>query len=266
MNMLNTIIQKWVHTNMIKEITSVNNQYIKELLSLRDKQVRNNTNLFIVEGYHLVEEALKHHVLKVALCTDKEVLEKLNVDEKYLVSEQVIKKLSSTKTPQNIVGVVNSITNQDLESIISNNKLRLVILDNINDPGNLGTIIRTSAALGIDAVISSLETVDYYNDKVLRATQGAIFKIPLFKMNLNEVLPLLKDNNIIVYGTHLESSISIKEVEKKDKLAIVVGNEAKGVSKEVLDLCDKNVILPMDNDVESLNVSIAAALLMWELK
>ena len=84
MNMLNTIIQKWVHTNMIKEITSVNNTYIKELLSLRDKQVRNNNNLFIVEGYHLVEEALKHHVLKVALCTDKEVLEQLNVDEKYL--------------------------------------------------------------------------------------------------------------------------------------------------------------------------------------
>ena len=178
----------------------------------------------------------------------------------------IVEKLSSTKTPQNIVGVVNSITNQDLESIISKSKLRLVILDNVNDPGNLGTIIRTSAALGIDAVISSLETVDYYNDKVLRATQGAIFKIPLFKMNLNEVLPLLKDNNITVYGTHLESSISIKEVEKKDKLAIVVGNEAKGVSKEVLDLCDKNVILPMDNDVESLNVSIAAALLMWELK
>jgi TrmH family RNA methyltransferase len=84
---------------MIKEITSVNNQYIKELLTLRDKQVRNNTNLFIVEGYHLVEESLKHQVLEAVLCTDKEVLEKIDVDEKYLVSEQVIKKLSSTKTP-----------------------------------------------------------------------------------------------------------------------------------------------------------------------
>ena len=251
---------------MIKEITSVNNQYIKELLTLRDKQVRNNTNLFIVEGYHLVEESLKHQVLEAVLCTDKEVLEKIDVDEKYLVSEQVIKKLSSTKTPQNIIGVVKSITNQDLKKIVSKNNVRLIILDNVNDPGNLGTIIRTAAALGIDAVISSVETVDYYNAKVLRATQGAIFKIPLFKMNLKEVLPLLKDNNITVYGTHLESSISVKEVDKKDKLAVVVGNEAQGVSKEVLNLCDKNIILPMNNDVESLNVSIAAALLMWELK
>lgn len=251
---------------MIKEITSVNNPYIKELLTLRDKQVRSETNLFIIEGYHLVEEALKHNVLKVVLCTDKEVLTNINISNKYLVSEQIIKKLSSTKSPQNIIGVVNSITNKDLLSIITKENVKLIILDDVNDPGNLGTIIRTSAALGIDAVISSNETVDYYNEKVLRATQGAIFKIPLFKGELKELLVLLKENNVTIYGTHLESSVSVKDVEKSQKLAIVVGNEAQGVSKEVLELCDKNIILPMENDVESLNVSIAAALLMWELK
>lgn len=251
---------------MIKEITSVNNSYIKWLLSLKDKQARNEYNLFIVEGYHLVEEALKHNTLKVVLCTEKEVLDKINVDEKYLVNEQIIKKISSTKSPQNIIGVVNSITNQDLESIISKDNLRILILDDVNDPGNLGTIIRTSAALGIDAVISSLETVDYYNEKVLRATQGAIFKIPLFKGDLVKIISILKQNDITIYGTHLKSSISVKEVEKLKKLAIVVGNEAQGVSTKVLELCDKNIILPMNNDVESLNVSIASALLMWELK
>lgn len=251
---------------MIKEITSVNNSYVKWLLTLKDKQVRNECNLFIVEGYHLVEEALKHRVLKSVLCTDKEILEKIDVKDKYLVSEQVIKKVSSTKSPQNIIGVVNSITNQDLEVIISKKELRILILDDINDPGNLGTIIRTSAALGIDAVISSNETVDYYNEKVLRATQGAIFKIPLFKGDLVKIISTLKQNNITIYGTHLESSVSVKEVEKFKKLAIVVGNEAQGVSSKVLNFCDKNIILPMKNDVESLNVSIAAALLMWELK
>ncbi len=251
---------------MMKEITSVNNSFIKWLLTLRDKQVRNEHNLFIVEGYHLVEESLKHNVLKTVLCTEKEVLDKIDVEEKYLVNEQIIKKLSSTKSPQNIIGVVSSIINQDLEAIISKKELRILILDDVNDPGNLGTIIRTSAALGIDAVISSLETVDYYNEKVLRATQGAIFKIPLFKGDLVEIISLLKKQGITIYGTHLESSVSVKDVEKLKKLAIVVGNEAQGVSSEILDLCDKNIILPMNNDVESLNVSIAAALLMWELK
>lgn len=251
---------------MMKEITSVNNSFIKWLLTLRDKQVRNEHNLFIVEGYHLVEESLKHNVLKTVLCTEKDVLDKIDVEEKYLVNEQIIKKLSSTKSPQNIIGVVSSIINQDLEAIISKKELRILILDDVNDPGNLGTIIRTSAALGIDAVISSLETVDYYNEKVLRATQGAIFKIPLFKGDLVEIISLLKKQGITIYGTHLESSVSVKDVEKLKKLAIVVGNEAQGVSSKILDLCDKNIILPMNNDVESLNVSIAAALLMWELK
>lgn len=251
---------------MMKEITSVNNSFIKWLLTLRDKQVRNEHNLFIVEGYHLVEESLKHNVLKIVLCTEKEVLDKIDVEEKYLVNEQIIKKLSSTKSPQNIIGVVSSIINQDLEAIISKKELRILILDDVNDPGNLGTIIRTSAALGIDAVISSLETVDYYNEKVLRATQGAIFKIPLFKGDLVEIISLLKKQGITIYGTHLESSVSVKDVEKLKKLAIVVGNEAQGVSSKILDLCDKNIILSMNNDVESLNVSIAAALLMWELK
>lgn len=250
---------------MIKEITSINNSYIKNLLALKTKQGRYNTNLFLVEGYHLVEESLKHQALSAVLCTDKKVLEKLDVDEKYLVSEQVIKKLSSTKTPQNIIGVVNSITNQEIESIVSKKELRLIILDDVNDPGNLGTIIRTSAALGIDAVIASDETVDFYNEKVLRATQGAIFKIPLFKGDLIEIINMLRKNQITIYGTSLKSSVSVKEVERNDKLAVVVGNEARGVSNEVLDLCDKNIILQMNNSVESLNVSIAAALLMWEL-
>ncbi len=249
---------------MIKEITSVNNSYVKELLSLKEKTIRNELKLFLVEGYHLVEEALKHQSLKAVLCSDVNVLNNFDINEKYLVSDAVIKKLSTTKNPQNIIGVVNSITNKNLDIILSKDDVKLIILDNVNDPGNLGTIIRTAAALGFDAVISSNETVDYYNEKVLRATQGAIFKIPLFKCGLVYLINKLKQNSIKVYGTSLKSSISVYEVNKEGKLAVVVGNEGQGVSDQVLNVCDQNVILPMNNDVESLNVSIAAALLMWE--
>lgn len=250
---------------MIKEITSVNNTYIKEVLSLKDKQERTKKNLFIVEGYHLVEEALKHNSLKVVLCTDENYLNNLGNVEKYKVSDAVIKKIASTKNPQNIIGIVESVTANDLSTIIKKEYLRVVILDNVNDPGNLGTIIRTSAALGIDAVITSLETVDFYNDKVLRATQGAIFKVPLFKGNLIDIIKELKQSNVKIYGTSLNSSVNVKEVTNPEKLAIIVGNEAQGVSQEVLNLTDQNIILPMKNDVESLNVSIATALLIWEL-
>ena len=251
---------------MIKEITSVNNSFIKELLLLKDKQVRKEKNLFIVEGYHLVEEAFKHQLLDSVLSTEKSVLDSIDITNKYLVSDAVIKKLSTTKTPQNIIGVVKNCINSSFDNLLLKNDLKVIILDNINDPGNLGTIIRTSAALGYDAVIASLETVDFYNEKVLRATQGAIFKIPLVKGKLVDLINNLKSNGIYIYGTSLKSSKSITEVLKQQKYCIVVGNEAQGVRDEVLALCDQNIILPMEKDVESLNVGIAAAILMWELK
>ena len=251
---------------MIKEITSVNNSFIKELLLLKDKQVRKDKNLFIVEGYHLVEEAFKHQLLDSVLSTEKSVLDSIDITNKYLVSDAVIKKLSTTKTPQNIIGVVKNCINSSFDNLLLKNDLKVIILDNINDPGNLGTIIRTSAALGYDAVIASLETVDFYNEKVLRATQGAIFKIPLVKGKLVDLINNLKSNGIYIYGTSLKSSKSITEVLKQQKYGIVVGNEAQGVRDEVLALCDQNIILPMEKDVESLNVGIAAAILMWELK
>lgn len=251
---------------MIKEISSVNNQYIKDLLSLKDKNTRNELKLFLVEGYHLVEEALKHRLLDSVLSTDKEVLECLDVANKYLVSDAVIKKLSTTKTPQNIIGVVKNNINTSFDALLAKSDLKVIILDNVNDPGNLGTIIRTSAALGHDAVIASIETVDFYNEKVLRATQGAIFKIPLVKGDLVQLINTLKSHEVYIYGTSLKSSKSITDVSKQLKYGIIVGNEAQGVRDEVLAMCDQNIILPMEKDVESLNVGVAAAILMWELK
>ena len=251
---------------MVKQITSVNNSYIKELLTLKDKKDRILKKSFIVEGYHLVEEALKHRLLDSVLSTDKEVLECIDVVNKYLVSDAVIKKLSTTKTPQNIIGVVKNNINSSFDALLAKSDLKVIILDNVNDPGNLGTIIRTSAALGYDAVIASIETVDFYNEKVLRATQGAIFKIPLVKGDLVQLINTLKSHEVYIYGTSLKSSKSITDVAKQLKYGIIVGNEAQGVRDEVLAMCDQNIILPMEKDVESLNVGVAAAILMWELK
>ena len=244
----------------MEQISSVTNPKIKSLLALRKKAERYNELKFLVEGLHLTQEAYKNNLLELVLSTDEKLLNTFKNTKQILVNDAVINKLSTTTTPQNIIGVVKMNKN---EFKITD---KYIVLDDVNDPGNLGTIIRTAAALGFDMIISSIQTVDYYNEKVLRATQGAIFKIPLFKMNLIDAINLLKKNNVKLYGTSLKSAISVTTVDKNSKLAFVLGNEANGVSEDVLNVCDQNIIIPLDNNVESLNVGIAGAILMWELK
>ena len=222
--------------NNIINITSTNNETIKYFISLNDKKTRMNAKRFIVEGYHLVNDA-------------------------------IINKIATTKNPQNILGIVkmldHNITN--LLPIVKGNKTKLIMLDDVNDPGNLGTIIRTAAGLGYDGIIMSPNTVDLYNEKVIRSTQGVMFKIPIIKANLQEVIKLLKKEKVFCIGTALTNAKDVKHITKKDKFAICLGNEAKGISKEVLDNMDENVKIAMKNDVESLNVSIAAGIIMYEM-
>lgn len=250
----------------MKIVKSLNNPLVTRLISLKEKNTRNSEKQFLVEGYHLVEEAMKLNLLEEVLSTDEKVLKQINAKNRYLVTDAIIKKISTTKTPQNIIGVVKIKEDNNLDLLLKKDLVKLVILDDVSDPGNLGTIIRTAAALGMDAVISSHQTVDYYNEKVIRSTQGAIFKLPLYKMDLVTFIKKLKELKITVLGTSLKSSKSIFDIGKLDKFAVIFGNEAHGVSNEVLDQTDYNIILPMDNNIESLNVSIASAIVMWELK
>ena len=157
----------------------------------------------------------------------------------------------------------HNITN--LVTIIKEINTKLIMLDDVNDPGNLGTIIRSAAGLGYDGIIMSPNTVDLYNEKVIRSTQGVMFKIPIIKANLQEVIKLLKKEKVFCIGTALTNAKDVKHITKKDKFAICLGNEAKGISKEVLDSMDENVRIAMKNDVESLNVSIAAGIIMYEM-
>lgn len=253
--------------NNIINITSTSNETIKYFISLNDKKTRMNAKRFIVEGYHLVNEASKTNLLEAIISTDEKELKKINNVKRYLVNDAIINKIATTKNPQNILGIVkmldHNITN--LLPIIKGNKTKLVMLDDVNDPGNLGTIIRTAAGLGYDGIIMSPNTVDLYNEKVIRSTQGVMFKIPIIKANLQEVIKLLKKEKVFCIGTALTNAKDVKHITKKDKFAICLGNEAKGISKEVLDNMDENVKIAMKNDVESLNVSIAAGIIMYEM-
>lgn len=253
--------------NNIINITSTSNETIKYFISLNDKKTRMNAKRFIVEGYHLVNEASKTNLLEAIISTDEKELKKINNVKRYLVNDAIINKIATTKNPQNILGIVkmldHNITN--LLPIIKGNKTKLVMLDDVNDPGNLGTIIRTAAGLGYDGIIMSPNTVDLYNEKVIRSTQGVMFKIPIIKANLQEVIKMLKKEKVFCIGTALTNAKDVKHITKKDKFAICLGNEAKGISKEVLDSMDENVRIAMNNDVESLNVSIAAGIIMYEM-
>lgn len=253
--------------NNIINITSTSNETIKYFISLNDKKTRMNAKRFIIEGYHLVNEASKTNLLEAIISTDEKELKKINNVKRYLVNDAIINKIATTKNPQNILGIVkmldHNITN--LVPIIKENKTKLIMLDDVNDPGNLGTIIRTAAGLGYDGIIMSPNTVDLYNEKVIRSTQGVMFKIPIIKANLQEVIKMLKKEKVFCIGTALTNAKDVKHITKKDKFAICLGNEAKGISKEVLDNMDENVKIAMKNDVESLNVSIAAGIIMYEM-
>lgn len=241
----------------MEKITSINNQLIKDIYQLKQKKYRNLTKQFMVEGLHLVEEAYKNKVLKIVLSNDELLLNRFNNVKTVLVNNQIIEKLSNTTTPQNVLGVVD----------IIENKFELVdkylILDGVNDPGNLGTIIRTSLALGVNHLILSNNTVDIYNDKVIRATQGAIFKANIYYTDLEDIYKKLKQNNIKIITTSLEANKTLNDLEKMDKFAVVVGNEANGISNISKEYADELIIIPMKNNIESLNVGIASGIILY---
>ena len=241
----------------MERITSISNQLIKDIYQLKQKKYRNQTRQFMIEGLHLVEEAYKNKVLKIVLSNDELLLNKFTDVRTILVNNQIIEKLSNTTTPQNVLGVVD----------IIENKFELVdkylILDGVNDPGNLGTIIRTSLALGVNHLILSNNTVDIYNDKVIRATQGAIFKANIFYTELEDIYIKLKQNNIKIITTSLEANKTLNDLERIDKFAIVVGNEANGISNVSKEYADELIIIPMKNNIESLNVGIASGIILY---
>lgn len=238
-------------------ITSIQNETIKSLMKLKQKKYRDEEGLFLVEGYHLVEEAMKHQcAIKIITTEDKHYdVETLHV------SQNVMNKLAFTKTPQPIMALCRQFNTQEF---LEDGK-RYLLLDCVQDPGNVGTIMRTALALGYDQIIMSKDCVDLYNDKVIRSTQGALFQMNVCIMDLLEVIPFLQEQGVKVYGTSLHNASSIDEYEKQEKMAFVMGNEGQGISQDVLDACDHALYIPIKS-IESLNVAIASAMVMYHFR
>lgn len=237
-------------------IKSLNNKRIKELSKLLIKKYRDNENKFLVEGEHLVEEAFKAGLLlEVFKCEDCAL--DYDVDTT-LVTYEVLKKLTNSKNPQKVVGVVKKLSNSKIGD-------RIIVLDNLQDPGNLGTIIRSSVAFNMDTIVLSEATVDLYNDKVVRSSEGMMFHINIVKRNIDKLIDELHEKGYIILGTKVDGGTEINDIQKNLKYAIVVGNEGAGVRKSILDKCDKYLYIPMNSQCESLNVGVATSIIMYEL-
>ena len=237
--------------------TSIENKKIKSIKKLDQKKFRDETSEFVVEGDHLVMEAFKANILKEVIALEGTIIDKVDVEINYATSS-VLKYISSLSTPPKVIGICKKIKEKPLKD-------KILILDGIQDPGNLGTIIRNCVAFNISDIIVSSDTTDIYSPKVLRATQGMIFNVNIIKRDLGEIIYLLKNSGYTIYGTKVNGGKSVKNIEKKEKFAIIMGNEGNGVKKENLDLCSEYIYIDMNNKCESLNVGVATGIILYEL-
>lgn len=243
-------------------LTSVKNDKVKALKKLHTKKERERTGTFFIEGFHLIEEAVHSNwsIKEIILQDGVELPSWANDYPIIAVSENVFQHLTQTKTPQGIAAVVQ----MNNDTVVAGDYV--LLLDRIQDPGNLGTIIRTADAAGFSAVILGEGTVDMYNDKVIRSTQGSIFHLPVFQDNLNSRIHDLKASGFKVWASALTNSKDFHTVKTTPKVALIVGNEGSGIHQNVLDLADEVVKIPIYGKAESLNVSIAAGILMYHIK
>ncbi|SHI00197.1 RNA methyltransferase, TrmH family [Clostridium grantii DSM 8605] len=253
----------------MKIISSKDNSLIKEVKKLNDRKVRLKKKQFFIEGFRFVEEALKSDFIIPYLFISEDNSYKLeeqkaNIDsetECYIISDKLMKYICNTENPQGIAAVVN----MKEDTSITNEKGFYLLADKVRDPGNMGTIIRTAHATGAHGVILTKGTVDVYNDKTLRSTMGSIFKVNIINDEENEFLEQLKEKGFQLLVSSLEAKESFYQLDLTDKVIIAVGNEGNGISDEILGKANKSFIIPMVGDSESLNVAVAASVMMYEI-
>lgn len=237
--------------------TSIHNPKIKEIKKLRNKKYRDQLGLFVVEGEHLIIEALKAGVLKEVFIKEGVVFKK-NFINVYEVTEEVLAYISELVTPPPMIGVCEKVVAKDLKD-------KILILEDIQDPGNIGTIIRSAVAFSIDTIILTKGCADLYSTKVIRSCQGLLFYINIIESEIEDVLNTLKQRKIPILGTKVNGGKDIKKIEKFSKFAIIMGNEGSGLSAQTLNLCDDYLYITMNPLCESLNVGVAASIILYEM-
>ncbi len=252
-------------------ITSKDNDFIKHLKKLKDKKYREEYGEFIVEGIKMIQEAIdeKAIIKDIIVCDDcknqeyfsKEFLYEIAKYNCIYVTEKVFLQITDVTNPQGILAVIDR---KKIDSDINYDSDLFLILDNIQDPGNMGTILRTADSINLKQIIVAKGTADVYNPKVVRSTMGAIFRVKVIEIeDLTKVVKEMKKRKIKVYATDLATNSSIYDVDYK-KSAIIIGNEANGVSKQLLDLADQKIKIPMIGKTESLNAAVATGIILYE--
>lgn len=252
-------------------ITSKDNELVKHIKKLKDKKYRDMSNEYVIEGIKLVGEAIQEKVAikQIILCDDCEKNEAIPKDLMYeiakqeciYVSEKVFKYLTEVQTPQGILAIIEK-NKKDIE--IDYTEDIIVALDDVQDPGNLGTILRTVDSIGLTQILVSKGTADSYNPKVVRSTMGAIFRVKIIECeNLKQTLKEIKKHKFKVVVSSLQTENSLYDMNYQKKV-IVIGNEANGVEKEIQELADERIKIPMLGKTESLNASVATGIILYE--
>ena len=256
----------------IDYIQSKDNKTIKHIISLQQRKYRQKFSEYMVEGIRAVTDIGKKDCLRSILIRESKrselepLVEKgFTVSSVYVVQDPIFDKIEHSVNGQGILGIAKKCVN-DLHSLIVEDGL-YVALDGVQDPGNLGTIIRTAVAAGAKGIFLLKGTVDPYNEKCVRSTMSALCNIPIFEdVTLSEFYDFIKDNTIKTYVTSLENAKPYHTISYAKRTMIILGNEGNGVSREIIEMCDQAITIPMYGDIESLNVSIAAALCMYKVR
>ena len=252
-------------------ISSKDNEIIKSVRKLKEKKYRDLENAYIIEGTKIIKEAIqeKTNIKQIIMCEnftdnndlDKDTLYEIAKHNLIYVTEKVFNLITDVKTPQGIIAVIEK-NNENTQ--IDYSQDIIIALDDLQDPGNLGTILRTVDSANLNQIILSKNSADPYNPKVVRSTMGGIFRVNIIETeNLQETLKNMQKNNFKIMVTSLNTKNSIYDIDYTKKV-IVIGNEANGVSKAIQDMADEKVKIPMLGKTESLNASVATGIMIYE--
>lgn len=249
-------------------ITSTSNQQIKNIIQLGKKgKARREQDVFLVEGLRMYQEAPREQIVKTYVSEsfyrkEKRILSDQMVE---IVEDRVFQSAADTRTPQGILSIVRQY-HYEMEDLLKKEHSFFLVLENLQDPGNVGTILRTAEGAGVDGIFLSRDCVDIYNPKVIRSTMGSIYRMPfLYVDSASETVEQLQKKGIRVFAAHLKGEEAYDREDYTSGTAFLIGNEGNGLTEELAEKADCYVKIPMEGSVESLNASIAAGILMYEV-